>query len=273
MRWFKIVVFSLIGICALSSLASAQSKKKPKSESIQVAKPKYQLTQVLPTMSFGEGSVGSYFFPANQGTEWTLRTISSLIGPDNQVVKSDTAMQKEWVIATDHVSLQGLPILVCAGYSYRPGRDMKVDTIETEYYVDDSVIMAVFNNSIYSGQNRALLSSPLRIGTQWRENPDDSAFTVIASMGDTVVVPYGKFTNTIATVTTLGHGLFAKFFVPGVGIAKAVFQGTGPGGQGRLLVTTELVDLKKGTGELPKIKMQPVAQPVPDAKKKAPSKG
>jgi len=66
--------------------------------------------------------------------------------------------------------------------------------------------------------------------------------------------------NSVATVTTLGQGMFAKFFVPNVGIVKTVFRGPGPGGQGVLLVTTELLDIVRGAGALPKIEI-PAATP------------
>jgi len=181
--WFKILLIAFIGIVAASSVSysqpKSQAKGKKKDTKGSQAEPSvskanasanktsgdttssgYTLASFVPTMTFDSGTVGSMFYPVTVGSSWKLRTVSSLYGPDNKMVVSDTAILMETVKENNRVSIQGLPLIACESKAFRPGHENEAKLEESEYYVDDSVILAVFNHSLYHGETRAMLTAP-----------------------------------------------------------------------------------------------------------------
>jgi hypothetical protein len=250
MRWSGIVTLMICAIC-LAGQVDAQTKKpstkksskkvENKDKSISVAK---KGKSMRPTSNLDPGSVGYYFYPMTPGSYWKMRTVKSLYSTKDSLVASDTLFHRETVTTNSAPSMQGLPLIKCVSKSFRPGQlEDSAVAQEVSYYVDDSLIMAVFNNSITHSQNVALLTSPLRKGLVWPEHHEDTIGTMVVSLDENVETPAGKFEHAVLTSTRLGYGELLKYFVGGKGIVKMVFNGIANGGRGRIQVTTELMDI------------------------------
>ncbi len=253
MRWIGYVTLMICALC-LAGEADAQtkktSKKKTKTSEKQVEKKAAGISiakggkMVRPTSSLEKGSVGYYFYPMTPGSYWKTRTVKSLYDLQDSLIASDTMFNKEVVSTNSAPSIQGLPLIKCQSRSYRRGQhEDSVQAQEVAYYVDDSLIMAVFNNSITHSQNVSLLTTPLREGYIWPERFEDSIGTKVVSLHETVVTPAGKFENAVLTSTRLGFGELSKYFVGQHGIVKVIFRGFANGGMGKILVTTELMEI------------------------------
>jgi hypothetical protein len=173
------------------------------------------------------------------------------------VLSSDSLFSKETVTSNSAKTFQGLPLISCKTSSWRINDLTHVDSAVSSYYVDDSLIMAVFNSSINNNQNRVLLVSPLKVGNQWRERVEDSARSEIATMHDTVNVPYGAFGNALVTVTRLGKIELDKYFVPNVGIVKTITRLPGRKPGETIVVMAELLELVRGVESDPGASMDP----------------
>lgn len=240
-----------VGMVVLAALilagdATAQTKKKParkQKSSVQVAQPKGR--SIKPTYNLDSGSVGYYFFPITEGSYWTTRTVKSFIDFDGKVMASDTVLSTEHVLSNAEKSLQGAPLVKCESIARRPGSEIPIAKEEVTYYVDDSLIMAVFNNSITNSENRTLLTSPLAAGMAWPEKWDDSIGTEILSLREPIETAVGSFEDALVTVTRLGYGELVKYFVGQKGIVKMIFRGPAPNSRGSLVVVTDLVELHR----------------------------
>lgn len=221
---------------------AAKLSKKPK-PSVSVVKP----TVFHPTCNLDSNSVGFYFYPTNLGAKWTLRTISQDLDANNKLLKSDTTFSFEQIISDSNRTIQGLPVLVClSSMPYHTGEDSTAKVKTVEYYIDDSVIMTVFNHSITSELNHFMLVNPLQIGASWKDLVNDTLRTTILATQEPVSVPYGNFSKALVVNTPAGFGQMSKYFVPGVGIVKIIFRGIPPQANGTFVVTTELVALDPG---------------------------
>lgn len=244
------------------SASSSQSKKKPakgttKKPEANVEKSGKGSIKALkggkfakPTANLLPGSVGYYFYPVTQGSYWKLRTVKSLYDIDNTLLSSDTLFSKETVTSNAAQSIQGLPLIRCQSLSYKRGMtEEQGRKEEVDYYVDDSLIMAAFNNSVQHGENRALLVTPLRVGFAWPEKHGDTIMTEIVSLNEPVETVAGKFESSVVTVTRMGYGELAKYFVGGMGIVKMVFRGPAGGHPGTLVVVTDLMEVYRAPVE------------------------
>ena len=200
-----------------------------------------------PTCNLDSNSVGFYFFPANLGAKWTLRTVSQYLDAENKLLKSDTTYSFERVVSDSNRTLQGLPVLdVESSLPYHAGEEATAKVERAEYYIDDSVVMTVFNHSITNGQNHILIVNPLKIGASWKDMTDDTIRSRIIATDESVSVPVGDFTRSIVVQTAIGFGSLSKYFVPGMGIVKTVFRGIPPAENGAYIVTSELISLDRG---------------------------
>jgi len=200
-------------------------------------------SNLKPTMSGAPGTVKNYFFPDKIGAEWTLRTIQLLIDKDNKIARADTLFAESRVVDTARFSLQRLPVMVTSDTSYNTsGQGVRT---ESAYYVDDSIAMTVFNNSITSGENRIFLVSPLKLRNAWHEKYEDTIVTMIAGFGDSVVTPIGRFDHVLVTLSQQDYSDMRTYYAPGHGIIKTIFRSVGPGGSGLIIVTTEMIAFKK----------------------------
>jgi hypothetical protein len=231
---------------AIAQLPAAKSQPKlGKGKSSIKAVP--QTGMFHPTCNLDSNSVGFYFFPANLGAKWTLRTVSQYLDAANKLLKSDTAYSFERVISDSNRTLQGLPVLgVESSMPYHAGEEAAAKVERAEYYVDDSVVMTVFNHSVTSGQNHFLLVNPLKVGASWKDVSDDTIRSQIIATDESVSVPVGDFNKSIVVQTAVGFGSLSKYFVPGVGIVKTVFRGIPPAENGTYVVTSELIELDRG---------------------------
>ncbi len=216
--------------------------KKPK-HGARVVKPKI----FRPTCNLDSNSVGFYFYPPNEGAKWTLRTISEDLDANDKPVRIDTTFSFERIISVSNRTLQQYPVLECVSSTpYHAGQEASAKLSRVEYYVDDSIIMTVFDHSITSGLNHFMLVNPLRPGASWRDMSGDTIRTMVVAMKVPVRVPYGNFSNALEVRTPAGFGQLTKYFVPGVGIVKVVFRGIPPQENGAFVVTTELIALNRG---------------------------
>ncbi|GEM_PF-2121913 len=233
--------------------------------------PKKPKPQFHPTCNLDSGSVGFYFFPPNLGAKWTFRTVSQIMDATNKVLKSDTTYSFERVISDSNRTLQGAPVLRCEStMPYHAGQEAAAKLSETEYYLDDSVVMTVFNHSLTSELDHFLLVNPLKLGASWKDLRDDTTKTTVIAMAEPVTVPYGSFERSLVVLTPAGFGEMSKYFVKGVGIVKMVFRGIPPQENGTFVVTTELMALDKGDPKR-SIKYR-FAEPLAPVKKPARSK-
>jgi hypothetical protein len=222
------------------------AKKKPAKKKLLAPKKTIHLappTHLRPTMTGAPGTVKSYFFPDKIGAEWKLRTVQLLFDQENKLLRADTVFAESRVVDTARFSLQKLPLMITSDSSYRT--DGKGVREESVYYVDDSIAMTVFNNSITSAENRVFLVAPLKIKTAWHEKYEDTTITAIAGFGDSVVTPIGAFDSVLVTLTQQEYSDLRKFYVKGHGIVKSVFRSVGPGGRGLVVVTTDMIAFKK----------------------------
>ena len=257
----------LAAIFAIPGLVFAQHSK-PKSTHLHIGSAKS--SRFVPTCNLDSNSVGFYFYPANYGAKWTLRTISQILDASSNVLKSDTTYSFEQVVSDSNRSLQGLPVLRCiSSMPYHAGHEDSVKLSSAEYYVDDSVVMTVFNHSVTSELNHVMLVNPIRLGASWKDLSNDTIWTTVTGMNDSVSVPFGRFTNALEVTTPAGFGELTKYFVPGVGIVKVMFHGIPPQQNGTFLVTSELIALDRGNPKR-SIKYQFLAMEHP--KKKMPVK-
>lgn len=265
MRWSGIVTMMICALCLagqVNAQGKEQTKKKPAAEKKSAAgkvdnKVKSSISAVQgskmsrPTMNLDPASVGYYFYPMTPGSYWKMRTVSSMYDLENKLLASDTMISKELVSTNSAASIQGLPLIKCESKSFRPGQsETDAQSQEVTYYVDDSLIMAVFNNSVSHNQNVALLTTPLKEGYVWPERFGDTIGTKIVSLREPVETPAGKFESAVVTSTKLGYGELSKYFVGGKGIVKMVFRGPVSGGKGTLVVTTELLEIHHETSHM-----------------------
>ncbi|HYM19688.1 MAG TPA: hypothetical protein VEW28_01655 [Candidatus Kapabacteria bacterium] len=231
------ILFIELCVCSSSAFAKKKPKKKKNGTTISIEPG----VNFKPSVSFAPGTVGNYFFPDRRGASWTLVTVQTLVNDSGRVLRRDTAIHRETVVDTARFSLQRLPLMATRDYGFRPGSK---DTIKSEsfYYVDDSVAMTIFNNSVTARQNYTFLVSPLVIGNAWHDQYDDSVQTVIAGYVDSVKAPVGTFDSVIVTVTARGATDLRKYFARGFGIVKSIYRSTGPGGHGIIIVTTEMTE-------------------------------
>jgi hypothetical protein len=265
MRWSGIVTMMICALCLAvqaNAQAKEQTKQKPAAEKSATGskvdnKAKSSISAVQgskmsrPTMNLNQGTVGSYFYPMTPGSFWKMRTVSSMYDLENKLLASDTMISREVVSTNSAVSIQGLPLIKCTSKSFRLGEsEAAAKEQEVTYYVDDSLIMAVFNNSVNHNQNVALLTSPLKEGFVWPERFGDTVGTMVVSLHEPVETPAGKFENAVVTSTKLGYGELSKYFVAGNGIVKMVFRGPVGGGKGTLVVTTDLIEVHHETSHM-----------------------
>lgn len=213
--------------------------------------PKLHISKIAPapfhpTCNLDSNSVGFYFFPPNLGAEWNMQTVSQVLDMQNQLVRSDTTYSFEKVISDSNRTLQGLPVLTCESvFPYHKGGEDSAKKTIVEYYVDDSVVMTVFNHSITSELNHVLLVNPLDSGASWKDVSEDTNRTVILSTDEAVSTAMADFPHSLVIQTPAGFGMMSKYFVKGVGIVKVVFRGLGPQ-NGTFVVTSELTHLDRG---------------------------
>ena len=228
-----------IAIFADSSIAQIKKKKKKKPKSsIHLAPP----SNFIPTMTGAPGTVKYYFFPNAVGTRWTLRTVELILDQKGKLARADTIFTESEVVDSNRFSLQRLPLMVTSDSSYRDtGVGVRSESV---YYVDDSVAMTVFNNSITNEDNRFFLVAPLILRNAWHEKAEDTTISAIAGFVDSVITPMGRFDSVLVTLTQLQNSDMRKYYAPGHGIVKTIFRSSGPGGRGLVIVTTEMIAFK-----------------------------
>jgi len=241
------VFLSIVVFWQTSGSAQRPAKHAHKKLGVTIVAKPEQLGGFHPTCNLDSNSVGFYFFPANLGAKWTLRTISEYLDAQNKLLKSDTAFSFERVVSDSERTLQGLPVLgVESSVPYLAGREDSAKVKRVEYYVDDSVIMTVINHSISNGLNHILLVNPIRLGASWKDAADDTIRSHIIATAEPVSTPIGDFKSAIVVQTSVGFGELSKYFVPGVGIVKTIFRGIPPAQNGTFVVTSELIKLDRG---------------------------
>ena len=249
-----LVFASLLFVHSIAVAQQAPTKKSQKSGKLPrssiALKQASQGEAFYPTCNLDSNSVGFHFFPANLGAKWTLRTVSQYLDAQNTLLKSDTVYSFERIVSDSSRTLQGLPVIgVESSLPYHAGEEANIKVQHLEYYVDDSVVMTVFNHSISSGQNHFMLVNPLKIGASWKDVTDDTIWSRIVALDEQVSVPIGSFDKAIVVQTNIGFGELSKYFVPGVGIVKTIFRGVPPNQNGAFVATSELVSLDRGNEE------------------------
>ncbi len=231
----------------LASQQTHKAKKGPAQRPSITARRVQATNGFHPTCNLDSGSVGLYFFPANLGAKWTLRTIKQVLDASNTVVKCDTTFSYEMVISDSNKTLQGLPVLRCEScMPYAAGHEAEAKRNVVEYYVDDSTVIAVFNHSVSNSLNHTLLVNPLRVGASWRDNTDDTIRSRVIALDEPITTPMGSYAKSMVVESTIGFGVLSKYFVQGVGIVKTVFRGMPPTKNGVFVVTSELISLDHG---------------------------
>jgi hypothetical protein len=162
---------------------------------------------------------------------------------NGKLARADTLFSESLVIDNKRFSLQRFPLMVTSDTSYK-STGVGVRS-ESSYYVDDSIAMTVFNNSVSHGENRIFLVAPVKLRNAWHERSGDTTVTAIAGFVDSVVTPIGTFDSVLVTLTQPQYSDMRKYYVPGRGIVKTVFRSPGPGGRGLVIVTTEMVAFRK----------------------------
>jgi hypothetical protein len=251
-RVFRFLVVTVLIVCAVPVFAQKQKPKsqKPKSKkksslSLKIAPP--AASGFHPTCNLDSGSVGFYFFPANLGAKWTFQTVSQVFDATSKLLKSDTSYSYEKIVSDSNVTLQGNPVLRCeSSKPYRLGGDSTAAKVETEYYVDDSVVMTVFNHAISNNLNHFMLVNPLRVGAWWKDTREDTLRTYVIAVNEPVSTPIGDYPQSLVVRTKTGFSELSKYFVKGVGLVKMVFRGISPRDNGSFVVTSTLVNLERG---------------------------
>jgi len=229
-----------VGALIITDVSTAQTKKKKKKKSsISIAPP----SNFHPTTSGDPGTVKYYFFPNDTGTYWKFRTIQIVLDQQGKLLRADTVYSESRVIANDRFSLQRLPLMVTSDTSYRVGGEGVRS--ESVFYVDDSVAMTVFNNSVVGQGNSIFLVAPVKKTNAWHEKQDDTTITAVAGFVDSVVTPLGRFDSVLVTITQQEFSDMRKYYAPGHGIIKTVFRSVGPSGRGLVIVTMEMLEFKK----------------------------
>jgi hypothetical protein len=243
-------VWIFVLCAAVLSSAHAQKPAKHKKPAKKKEQPAVKLAtggSFMPTCNLDSNSVGFYFFPANLGAKWTVRTVQQVFDAQSHLLKSDTTFSYERVISDSNRSLQGLPILTCASsFAFKPGYEDSAKTKEVEYYVDDSTVIAVFNHSVSAGLSHILLINPLANGAQWRDDIEDTIHSKIIAMDEPVTTVLGTFPHALVVQSRLGYGELSKYFVKGMGMVKSVYRGISPRQNGSFVVTSELIKLDRG---------------------------
>ncbi len=237
-----LLVVACLGVASGSDLLG-QSSKKPK-RSLHIAKPS-AAQRFTPTFYLDSNSVGNFFFPANLGAAWTIRRVTHVFDDSSRIIEGDTVFSIERIVNDSALTLQGLPYLICENSVFKPGSHQDIVRHESQYYVDDSVVMAILNNSVSYYGNHTMLVNPLKLGAHWKDQREDTLVSRIVSTDEVVTTSMGTF-HALVVTTTLQHGELAKYFVRGVGIVKTVFRGLPPSGIGAYVVTNELVNLDRG---------------------------
>ena len=248
MRIGRFVALFLMVLCA----ARLDAQQAPKKSKHPAKRPTITARPIMPngfrpTCNLDSGSVGFYFFPANLGAKWTLRTIKQVLDVDNKVLRCDTVFSSERVISDSNKTLQGLPVLRCESIMpYAAGHEAEAKKNVVEYYVDDSTVRTVFNHSVSNTLNHTLIVNPLRIGASWRDNADDTIRSTVIALDEPVTTPKGSYPKSMVVQSSIGIGMLSKYFVQGVGIVKTEFRGIPPTQNGVFVVTSELVALDYG---------------------------
>ena len=244
----KIIFFVLCITIALASITDdgyahnkGKSKKKPKAKS----KNAIRITpgsQITPTHSGSRGTVQYYFFPISVGASWTHRTVRLIFDDSGKIVTTDTTFNTQRVVSNTAFSLQKLPLVKYESFGLKSGSK---DTVRSDgyYYVDDSVAMTVFNNSVTNVLNRIFLVAPLVEGNAWREKDGDSTFCVIKSLTDSCITTMRKFDTALCTITRVGYSELRKYYAPGFGLVKSIYRTVGKGGHGIMAVVIEMTAL------------------------------
>lgn len=255
MRSFWLIILVVVVSCSLYAQQPAKdksrkSKKPPTSHTKKPAAPSVKLATgaaFFPTCNLDSTSVGFYFYPPNLGAKWTARTVSQVFDAHSKLLKADTTYSYERVISDSERSLQGLPLLTCASsYAFRPGFEDSAKTKIVQYYVDDSVVIAVINHSVNAGLSHILLVNPLRTGAQWRDDLEDTIHSRIIAIDEPVTTVLGTFPHALVVQSRLGFGELSKYFVKGMGMVKSIYRGISPKENGSFVVTSELVKLENG---------------------------
>jgi len=144
--WRQILLLVVFCIAALPLYAQTPNNGQPK--------PKFSIKRVAPesgfhpTCNLDSNSVGFYFFSPNLGAKWTLRTVRQVRDANSILLKSDTTYSFERIVSDSNRTLQGMPVIRCeSSFPYHLGEDSGVKVTETEYYIDDSVVMTVWITS------------------------------------------------------------------------------------------------------------------------------
>jgi len=246
-RVFRFLVVTVLIVSAIPAFAQKQKPKSKKKSglSLKIAPP--ATSGFHPTCNLDSGSVGFYFFPANLGAKWTFQTVSQVFDASSKLLKSDTTYSYEKIISDSNVTLQGNPVLRCESSKPYPfGGEATAQKVETEYYVDDSVVMTVFNHAISNNLNHFMLVNPLRVGAWWKDTREDTLRTYVIAVNEPVSTPVGDYPQSLVVRSKLGFGELSKYFVKGVGPVKMVFRGISPRENGSFVVTSTLVSLERG---------------------------
>lgn len=249
--WVGVFFFGILWLSSIEAVAQVtkSKSKKPKSK-VTIRTSESTMPRFLPTRSFSPGSVGAYFYPREVGSKWTLRSISSYyasevtsVGTSERLLASDTAFVTEQVVANNRSSLQLLPLVICKDSIFH-SRTKRADEQEAQYYVDDSVIMVVYNNSMLNQDNRVILMSPLTEGYSWPEKQGDTILTTIENLAAHIETPAVTSDSALVTQTFHRGTVLSKFFVQGYGLVKSEYRAPGREAGQRISVETELVSIE-----------------------------
>jgi hypothetical protein len=241
-------------VCAFVTGSVQAQQKTPKNKKQSKSQKKPELSVKLgtgstftPTCNLDSNTVGFYFFPANLGAKWSMRTVSQVFDAKSKLLKADTTYSFERIISDSDRSLQGLPLLTCeSSYPYRAGFEDSVKKKIVQYYVDDSVVIAVVNHSVNAGLSHIMLVNPIALGAQWRDDLEDTIHSRVIAMEEPVTTVLGTFPHALVVQSRLGFGELSKYFVKGTGMVKSVYRGISPKENGAFVVTSELIKLERG---------------------------
>jgi hypothetical protein len=246
-RGWRLVIVCIALLLAVPAIAQqhpAKKKNKPALR-LKIAPPKGN--GFHPTCNLDSNSVGFYFFPPNLGAKWSFQTISQVFDASSKLLKSDTTYSYEKVVSDSNVTLQQNPVIRCESTKpYLFGQEATAKKLETEYYIDDSVVMTIFNHSILSGLDHFLLVNPLRVGAFWKDTREDTLRTYVIALDEPVATPMGDYPKALVVRSKVGFGELSKYFVKGVGLVKMVFRGISPRENGSFVVTSSLMGLERG---------------------------
>jgi hypothetical protein len=245
-RYWILPVFVFLASVFFTGEVNAQKTKKKSSSKTETPKPEIRVEdgpEFSPTRTGAPGTAMSYFWPTKVGTTWMHRTVRIRMDDTGRVVATDTSFNTHRVVSDTEFSLQRLPLVKCETEGYRSGGSDTGRSVAF-YYVDDSIAMAVMNNSVSHRMNAVFLVSPLREGNAWHEKYDDTSYCVIGGWVDSVETPMRTFDSVLMTVTRAGYTELVKFYAQGYGLIKSVFRAPGPGSRGIVAMVTEMMALK-----------------------------